>query len=89
MRRQGASAPSVLHGFVLPARPLFFWCRMRRLFPFCLTYLLSFRLFTSLLLRSRFSRWKRKRLRDDAKQCKIVLLRYAKALDNIIVIKCN
>ena len=30
-----------------------------------------------------------KRLRDDAKQCKIVLLRYAKALDNIIVIKCN
>lgn len=31
----------------------------------------------------------RKRLRDDAKQCKIVLLRYAKALDNIIVIKCN
>ena len=24
MRRQGASAPSVLHGFVLPARPLFF-----------------------------------------------------------------
>ena len=65
MRRQGASAPSVLHGFVLPARPLFFWCRMRRLFPFCLTYLLSFRLFTSLLLRSRFSRWERKRLRDD------------------------
>ncbi|KAA5413169.1 MULTISPECIES: hypothetical protein [Bacteroides] len=47
MRRQGASAPSVLHGFVLPARLLFFWCRMRRLFPFCLTYLLSFRLFTS------------------------------------------
>lgn len=24
MRRQGASAPSVLHGFVLPARLLFF-----------------------------------------------------------------
>lgn len=35
------------------------------------------------------SRSFRKRLRDDAKQCKIVLLRYAKALDNIIVIKCN
>lgn len=34
-------------------------------------------------------RKERKRLRDDAKQCKIVLLRYAKALDNIIVIKCN
>ena len=36
-----------------------------------------------------FPRSFRKRLRDDAKQCKIVLLRYAKALDNIIVIKCN
>ena len=34
-------------------------------------------------------KYKSKRLRDDAKQCKIVLLRYAKALDNIIVIKCN
>ena len=31
----------------------------------------------------------RKRLRDDAKQCKIVLLRYTKALDNDNVIKCN
>ena len=30
-----------------------------------------------------------KRLRDDAKQCKIVLLRYTKALDNDNVIKCN
>lgn len=30
-----------------------------------------------------------KRLRNDAKQCKIVLLRYTKALDNDNVIKCN
>jgi len=37
----------------------------------------------------RRGRKRSKRLRDDAKQCKIVLLRYAKALDNIIVIKCN
>lgn len=43
--------------FCLACPPALFWCRMRRLFPFCLTYLLSFRLFTSLLLRSRFSRW--------------------------------
>lgn len=32
---------------------------------------------------------KGKRLRNDAKQCKIVLLRYTKALDNDNVIKCN